>query len=114
MKSFEYKLRQTLSKHNAVVDNSYCKETRMELMETLKFLTIAPKCIAQELKEAVANPNSDINTDSQPCGNCFVGKGSCHGKPFWGKGIKMLLFKVLVVKEGIEGEVTTDNITTEI
>ena len=26
----------------------------------------------------------------------------------------MLLFKVLGVKEGIEGEVTTDNITTEI
>ena len=78
MKSFEYKLRQTLSKHNAVLDDSYREEMRMKLMETLKLLTIAPKCIAQELEEAMANPNSDIDTESQPCGNCFVCKGTCR------------------------------------
>ena len=83
-------------------------------METLKLLTIAPKCITQELEEAMANPNSDIDTKSQPCGNCFVCKGSCHGKPFCREGIKKLLFSVLGVKGGIEGEITNDNITTEI
>merc|ERR1712037_492136 len=77
-------------------------------------LTIAPKCIAQELEEMMANPNLDIVTNSQPCGNCFVCKGSCHGKPFRRQGIEKLLFSVLGVKEGIEGEITADNITTEI
>ena len=114
MKSFEYQFCQTLSKHNVVLDNLYREEMRIELMETLKLLTIAPKCIAQELEEAMANLNSDINTESQPCGNCFICKGSCHGKPFWSQGIEMLLFSVLGMKEGIEGETTTDNITTEI
>ena len=62
----------------------------------------------------MTNPNSDIDTNFHPCGNCFVCKESFHSKPFWREGIQMLLFKVLGVKEDIEGEVTTDNITTEI
>ena len=114
MKSFEYKLRQILSKHTVILDDSYREEMEMELMDTSKLLTISPKCIAQELEEAMANPNSNVDTDSQPCGNCYICTGSCHGNPFRKQGILTLLFKVLGVKEGIEGEVTTDNITTEI
>ena len=67
-------------------------------METLKLLIEAPKCIAQELEEAMANPNSDINIKLQPCGNCFVCKGSCHGKTFHRDGIEKFLFSVLGVK----------------
>lgn len=38
----------------------------------------------------------------------------CRGKWFWKQQIKILLFKVLDKKKGIEGEVPADNITTKI
>ena len=66
------------------------------------------KSIATELEESVANPDLDIDTELPLCGNCFVCK-KCHGKQFYKDGMKMLLFQVLGVKEGIEEEITTNN-----
>ena len=72
--SFEGRLRQSMSKHNTVVDDSDREVMRTELMGTLKILTIPPKCIATKLEESVANPDLDIETESPSCGNCFVCK----------------------------------------
>lgn len=64
------------------MDDSYCKEMRIELMETLKLLTIPQKCIVQELEEAMSNPNFDIDSDLQPCGRCFACRENFCGKWF--------------------------------
>ena len=72
LKSFKYKQHKILRRHNAILDDLYHKEIRIELMETLKVLTIPQKLSTQELEEAMANPNFDINSNLQVCGCCFV------------------------------------------
>lgn len=74
LKSFEYRLHQTLSKHSDVLDKLYCKVMTMELMDILILLVILPKFITQELEEAMANPNLHIDSNLQSCYNCFVCK----------------------------------------
>ena len=75
------------------------------MLLTLKLLTIAPQCIALELKEAMANPDVPC-TDEHPqnCGNCFVCDKKIHGKEFRRDELKNLLFSVFCGRGVIEGE----------
>ena len=68
-------------------------------------LTIAPQCIALELKETMANPDVPC-TDEHPeaCGNCFVCQKKIHGKEFKREEFKNLLFTVFCDRGVIEGE----------
>ena len=72
------------------------------------------QCIAQELENAMSNPNVVIDTSPDPCGRCFACTNKCHGRQFRKDDLKSLLFNLFVVGEGVEGELTTRNITNVI
>ena len=114
LNSFEYKFRQIMSNHNIVLDDSYREEMKNELFDTLKLLTIPSQCITQELENAMSNPNLDIDTFPDPCGRCFACKMKCHGRQIRKEGMKSLLFNLFGDGEGVEGELTTSNITNVI
>lgn len=82
-----------------------------ELFETLKLLTISPKCISQSLEQMIANPNEERETvTTNRCNHCFVCNDLIHGKTFKKKEMKVLLWRVFLKKENIEGKLTTDKV----
>jgi len=91
LNSFEYKFRQIMSSHNSVLDDSYRKEMKNELFNTLKLLMIPSQCIAQELEEAMSNPNLVIDTSPDPCRRCFACTNKCHARKFRKDHMKSLI-----------------------
>ena len=90
------------------MEDTYRAEMEAKSMETLKLLTIAPKCITLELEKTMTNPEqNDLNEDDNPCSNCSVCDGEVIGRKFNRDELKNLLFIVFtasVEKGGIEGK----------
>ena len=86
-----------------------------KLIETLKPLTIPPKCITLQLEGIMTNPKLlDSNKDPHPRQNCSICEGDVIGKKYKREELKKSLFTVFtasVKRGGIKGKQTAKAIT---